>query len=199
MSEKHLPDTTDKLRRSSASRPHLDPKVKAQLRRDRGCTAQRWWDESLDASAMLNKLRERDGLQPSQLLPPAKFMEVAHKRYVADGGRADTTIWRQTMTTCGRFLISGRFDQAVLWLRHAYSGTFGLKPDQVLRAMADVVREFFPCSPEPTDAPTPVYGESLLQKALPVWRDVQMIEGSAPGSTLRAHEPDPDDPPRMPW
>lgn len=143
----HLPATrTDVVRVASGNAP-LDPQVRAQARRDRGDQAQIAWDVSTNPANMLQALFD-DEPDPAILLPPARFIEYATKRFGERGKRVDPVIWNQTMRTSAKMVLRGDFNSATVWMRHAYTGAgLALTPDEAYSEMCGMVRHFFPCAP----------------------------------------------------
>ena len=125
----------------------LDPKVRAQVRRDAGDADQLAWDDSLDPAEMLKALLQQEP-DPSIILPAAKFMDTANKLFGTHGQRIDPLIWTRSMQTIAKLILKGNFHTAVIFLRHACTGAgLARDPDGAYAAMTSVVREFFPNAP----------------------------------------------------
>lgn len=125
---------------------------------------------------MLHALLEHER-DPMVLLPPAKFIEKATKRFEEYGKQVAPSIWNQTMQCCVKRIARGDFTTAVIFLRHAYTGAGLANIADAQKDMADIVREFFPCAPPGWT----VYGEGVLQKALPLYKQVRRITGGRNG------------------
>lgn len=123
----------------------LDPKVRAQIRREDGDQAQLQWDATTNAPGMLQALLDERGADPAILIPPAKFMETANKLLIDRGGQLDPAIMTGVLRTCSRKLVQGRFGEMCLFLRHAWGGINVKGTSDEL--MADLVRELFPVAP----------------------------------------------------
>jgi hypothetical protein len=136
-------------------RAPLDPKVLAQQRREDGNASQLAWDASVDPAGMLRALLEYDP-DPAVLLPPARFIEEATRRFTQHGKQVDPTIWNKTMMCCARMLGRADFSGAATFLRHAYTGAgLTLSAQAAYVEMADMVRHFFPVAPQGWDHSNP--------------------------------------------